>query len=51
MVVAACKLIPEMNNVFFRTRKMTKKWQWNITDEILDTNVGDLRKEFNIIID
>ena len=49
--IASCRLIPAMVRVFFRTRKMAKKWPWNITQDILDKNIGELRKEFNIIID
>ena len=51
LFVTSCKLVPDMIKVFWKTRKMSKKWQWHITEEILEKNVGELRKEFNIIID
>jgi len=34
--------------VFMQTRKMTKKWPWAVTEDILLKKIGDLRAEFNI---
>ena len=41
-------LIPGCIRVFIHTRKMTKKWPWKVTEELLAKKVGDIRKEFNI---
>ncbi len=46
--LAVIPLIPGCIRVFIRTRKMTKKWPWNVTEELLLKKVGDIRKEFNI---
>lgn len=41
-------LIPECIHVLINTRKMAKKWSWNITEDTLQKKVGDLRKYYNI---
>lgn len=40
--------IPECIHVFINTRKMVKKWPWNITEDILLKKVNCLRKHYNI---
>jgi len=42
------RLIPRCFRVFMQTRKMTKKWPWAVTEDILLKKIGDLRAEFNI---
>ena len=36
--------------VFFRTRKMKKKWPFQMPEEYLDIKICDLREEFGIKI-
>ena len=43
--LAVIPLIPKGIHVFIRTRKMVKKWPWDVTEELLQQKVGDLRKE------
>jgi hypothetical protein len=48
VLLAVILLIPKCIRVFICTRKMTQKWPWNVTEELLQKKVGDIRKEFNI---
>ena len=42
-------LIPVKIRVFFRCMKMKKKWNYHdITDQMLNTSLKELRKEYNI---
>ena len=46
--IAVLRETPDLLKVLLNTRKMTKKWPWDVTDVQLNSRVGDLRKEFNI---
>lgn len=48
VLLAFVSLIPGCIHVFINTRRMTKKWPWDVTETLLLKKVGDLRKEFNI---
>jgi len=41
-------LIPTCIRVFIRTRRMTSKWPWDVSEETLQMKVGELRKKYNI---
>ncbi len=49
-ILAVIFLIPGCIRVFIHTRKMSIKWPWDVTDEILLTKIGQLRKDYNIQI-
>lgn len=49
-ILAIILLIPGCIRVFIRTRKMSTKWPWDVTEETLQNKIGHLRKDYNIQI-
>ena len=46
--LAVLKVTPDLLKVLLNTRRLTKKWPWDVKEDQLNKRVGDLRKEFNI---
>tara|TARA_B100000029_G_C17490791_1_gene929012 strand:- start:74 stop:532 length:459 start_codon:yes stop_codon:yes gene_type:complete len=47
-ILLSLKAFPKMLRVIIDCKKMTKKWKVNPSDNLLDTTLSDLRKEYNI---
>lgn len=48
MVATTLRLLPLIARVFFRSRKMKRKWLWGKEERYLDCPLVELRREFNI---
>ena len=49
-IILSLKSLPSLFRVIIDCKKMSKKWELNPTDSLLDTRLSDLRKEYNIRI-
>ena len=49
-VLLSIKSMPNIIRVLIDCKKMTKKWELNPCDELLNTKLSDLRKTYNISV-
>ena len=49
-IFGGLKSFPKMIKVIFDSKKMSKKWEINPTERLLNTRLSDLRKEYNITV-
>ncbi len=48
MAFAFVRDIPKLFRLFYRSRKMTRKWLWWDIDLYMDTSLDEIRTDFNI---
>ena len=49
-IILSLKSLPAFFRIIIDCKRMSKKWELNPTDDLLNTKLSDLRREYNITI-
>lgn len=48
VVLTTLQVLPKLLTVWFHAKKMTAKWPWGVSEDLMDVPLREIRQKFNI---